>query len=338
MSVTRYSSTDSSAPTICKTAGSIITFFDSVLVTGYGTKSSCGWTKVTGNGSTLAVYKAPTAMGNFYMFARDDITANHGATAYWLAGVRFMWGGTVTGINSGTGTKWPFGIDFGNSMILTETNNWQAICKTTTSLATSTNVRWDLINHDTRGFYLWIDQFNETATAKPTNATFYAIVRPKMLFGITDTAVLTMFRNTAVGSPNWTPWDLTFSQNMSNMDTRYHHKNLFNYRNNNTGIVVDYMQGIRSITNSEYLGNAGSNYAAYPSLDGNMHVTDVHLFTPQDEYGIPVCKLPGVLVPLHARPLDHYSTIAGSAPYASSNYIAWCAHQGQVLIDLTDNW
>jgi uncharacterized protein (DUF1501 family) len=37
-------------------------------------------------------------------------------------------------------------------------------------------------------------------------------------------------------------------------------------------------------------------------------------------------------------PLNQYDTIAGSAPYASSNYVAWCANSGQILVDTTDNW
>src|SRR5512139_3780300 len=70
MSVTVYKSTDSSAPQITRTAGSFITFCDAVLVTGYGTKSSANWTKITSSG-TYAAYRAPTSLGSIYMIVSD---------------------------------------------------------------------------------------------------------------------------------------------------------------------------------------------------------------------------------------------------------------------------
>ncbi len=338
MSVTVYSSTDSSAPTIARTAGAMITFFDKVLVSGYGTQSSCGWTKLYGDtAGTQAVYKSPSALGDFSMFVFDDVSSTY---SHWWALTRFC-AGTATGLTSCNTTKWPMGSGYGVGFTYTDSQMWQAIVKTTTNLATTTAVRWSLINNTSRGFYLWIDQYNETAVTKPSVATFYSVVRPKMLYGVTDTAILTIFRSIGTGSINWFPWDLAYpSQNISGMDTRYVHKTLYNYNNNGSIALVDYLRSPNTITGGDYVGAAATNYAVYPSIDGNMQVTDINMGGMDDGYtrGSIICRLPGILMPLHNKPLNHGDTIAGSSPYASSNYVAWCAHSGQVLIDTTDNW
>lgn len=56
MTVKVYYSTDASAPTLNGTAGSLINLLDAVLVNGYGSKTSLGWTKKY-TGTNKAVYQ-----------------------------------------------------------------------------------------------------------------------------------------------------------------------------------------------------------------------------------------------------------------------------------------
>jgi len=330
MSVTIYSSTDTSAPTISRTNNCMIPFLDAVLVSGYGTQSSCGWTKSYSNGTDSAVYKAPTALGNFYMFVED---AGVVASNYYTK-VRFA--ESASGISTSSGVEWPIpgGYDIPPSDTSSYQYSWAAIVKTTTNLATSTNVRWSLINNSSKGFYLWVDILNETASAKPTSASIYYCVKPTMLYTSYAGEILTGFRYATTSHG----WDLAIPTFMTNLDTRYYWKTIYKffgkpYLTQN----VDYMGGSRVVTGQDYLGAAVTNYGGYPYITGDMLVSDISLYF-EGEHGIPVAKLPGILQPLHNRPLNHLDTLVGSSPYASSTYVVWCCASGQVLIDTTDNW
>jgi hypothetical protein len=57
---TIYRYTDTSAPTVNGTAGSLITLLQACLVTGYGSKSGAGWTAQGWNTSTQAAWKMGT--------------------------------------------------------------------------------------------------------------------------------------------------------------------------------------------------------------------------------------------------------------------------------------
>lgn len=70
MAVTRYASTDGSAPTITGQAGSLVAALDAILVTGYGAKPAAGWTK-TFTGTNGAVFR-PGAGTQYYFNVNDN--------------------------------------------------------------------------------------------------------------------------------------------------------------------------------------------------------------------------------------------------------------------------
>jgi len=72
MAITVYSPLDASAPTIGDTAGMGITFFDAILVNGYGSKPSQGWTKAF-SGTNKAAYLHPS--GEFYLRVDHSATS-----------------------------------------------------------------------------------------------------------------------------------------------------------------------------------------------------------------------------------------------------------------------
>lgn len=71
MAVTVYKSTDTSAPTLNGTTGSLIALLDAVLVNGYGSKSAAGWTKAF-SGTNLAVYRNSPTQGTGHYLSIDD--------------------------------------------------------------------------------------------------------------------------------------------------------------------------------------------------------------------------------------------------------------------------
>lgn len=67
MAVTKYMSSDSGAPIMNGTQGSLVNVLDAILVNGYGSKSPAGWTKPF-SGTSKAVYRnSPlTGTGTYY--------------------------------------------------------------------------------------------------------------------------------------------------------------------------------------------------------------------------------------------------------------------------------
>lgn len=135
MAITVYRSTDTSAPTMSGTIGSLITVLDACLINGYGTQTAAGWTKPF-SGTNLAVYRmastSPPATG---MYLRVDDTA---AQVSRVRGYQSM-----SDVNTGT---IPFPTD---AQLL----GGLALRKSVTAAATARP--WVLVA-DNRGFYLFI--------------------------------------------------------------------------------------------------------------------------------------------------------------------------------------
>lgn len=78
MAVTVYRSTDSSAPTLSGTVGSLVALLDACLVNGYGSKTAAGWTKpfTATNG---AVFRPGSGVQHYFHI--DDNSPNATAAA-----------------------------------------------------------------------------------------------------------------------------------------------------------------------------------------------------------------------------------------------------------------
>jgi len=153
MTITVYRSTDTSAPTMSGTIGSMITVLDACLITGYGSQPAAGWTKPY-SGTNLAVYRmAATASPATGMYLRVDDTAAQVARIRGFA--------AMSDVNTGTN---PFPID-------AQVSGGLSMRKSITAAATARP--WVLIADD-RGFYLFV-QGNQT------------------VFGLTDSSDTAMF-------------------------------------------------------------------------------------------------------------------------------------------------
>lgn len=97
MATITYKSTDASAPSLSGTVGSLIALLDAVLVNGYGSKPSAGWSKVYSD-TNKAVYRAP-AGNRFYLRVLDDGSdGTHGAKVATIRGYE-----TMSDVDTGTG-------------------------------------------------------------------------------------------------------------------------------------------------------------------------------------------------------------------------------------------
>lgn len=80
MPATLYLSTDSGAPVLNTTAGSLIALLDAVLVNGYGSKPAAGWTKAFSGTNKAAYRNGATAKARSY-FRVDDSNAGYATLA-----------------------------------------------------------------------------------------------------------------------------------------------------------------------------------------------------------------------------------------------------------------
>lgn len=102
MTVRVYKSTDSGAPTITRSLGSLIALLDACLVNGYGSKAAAGWTK-SFSGTNKAIYRQGTGSSQRYLYVDDSVSADYATvigatiatsiTAYsdlFPTGIRYM--------------------------------------------------------------------------------------------------------------------------------------------------------------------------------------------------------------------------------------------------------
>ncbi|MBU6231534.1 hypothetical protein KGP36_02600 [Patescibacteria group bacterium] len=74
---TQYFSTDASAPSLTQADGSLLTVLDAILVNGYGTKPSAGWTKAFTNGTDISVYQAPSGVRHYMQVVDNQIASTY---------------------------------------------------------------------------------------------------------------------------------------------------------------------------------------------------------------------------------------------------------------------
>ena len=131
MTVKYFLSTDSGAPTLSGTIGSLIGVLDACLVNGYGSKTSLGWTKPF-SGTNLAAYKQ-TSGSEFYCRVADT-----GAQSATAAGFE-----TMSDINTGT-NRFPTTGQLSSGVYLYK------------SSSANSNARGWLLVGDEKRFYLFV--------------------------------------------------------------------------------------------------------------------------------------------------------------------------------------
>lgn len=107
------SSFDVGAPVLSETVGSLIPIFDAVLVTGYGSQTSLGWTKEF-TGTNKAVYRSSGASTN--LFYRFDDTLNVDGNAGFIRCVVTVYE-SMSDIDNGSGLCGTFSITHGDAYV-----------------------------------------------------------------------------------------------------------------------------------------------------------------------------------------------------------------------------
>lgn len=138
MPATLYQSTDSGAPQLTATAGSLIQVLDAVLVNGYGSKSPAGWTKEF-SGTNTAVYRNGPDSAARTFFRIEDISGSYAT----VVGYHDM-----TDINTGT-YRIPSNTSYTTNLgrqIYTSSPHWLALADSKTLfLSYNTNASNDRV-------------------------------------------------------------------------------------------------------------------------------------------------------------------------------------------------
>lgn len=140
-----YSSTDTDAPVLLLANGSLIALLDAVLVNGYGTKISAGWSKAFSGTYKAAYTPAASAMNNILYRFDDSLPTNGGG--YMRSTIQTY--ETMSSIDEGSGGS--------------------PLCYIPKAYYTEGSARPWIIIADSYGFHLWID----TRTAVSTEKTYH---------------------------------------------------------------------------------------------------------------------------------------------------------------------
>lgn len=144
MAVTVYKSSDTSAPTLSGTAGSLIGVLDACLVNGYGSKTAAGWTKPF-SGTNTAVY-LPSA--GHYLDFNDNAAGTGGAKEATVRGYE-----TMTAVATGTGPFPTTSQVAAPGLFIHKSATADATARGWVVLADSTTFYLFILSGDTAGLY-----------------------------------------------------------------------------------------------------------------------------------------------------------------------------------------
>jgi hypothetical protein len=148
---TFYSSADASAPTLNGVAGSLVTVLDAILVNGYGSNASAGWT-ISGSGPSSAANQRAYKLGSGtqFHFSVDDNAPNIANEAR-IRGFESVSSGTV---GSGQFPSTAQGIGSAGFLCARKSNTASAAARQWVAFADSRTLYFFSSTTDTAGAYL----------------------------------------------------------------------------------------------------------------------------------------------------------------------------------------
>lgn len=147
MAVTLYRSTDTSAPTLSGTVGSLVALLDACLVVGYGSKTAAGWTKPF-TATNKAVFRA--GGGNQFYLDVDDAAP---AATPLAREARLRGYETMSAVATGTG-PFPTVAQIAGGCTIRKSTTADATARSWVILADNKTVYIFIASADTANVYL----------------------------------------------------------------------------------------------------------------------------------------------------------------------------------------
>lgn len=331
MTVRVYRSSDTSAPVLNATAGSMITVLDAVLVNGYGSKTALGWTKPF-SGTNTASYKQPAGTTNgFYLDVND---ANPNADTNKSA--RVLGYEAMTAVATGTN---PF------PTVAQKSTAVQWVKSTETVVATP--VSWVIVGTN-KFFFMWVKKVS-TDVGSPGGDIGALQGFGDVLSYKTADAYNTMICGVSTASNPATAAELQLVT--SNISLTASIPGTFmtrSYTQTGTAVAIgQHCDAHKLSTSAGAFGYSNASQALpYPNgPDTSLYTSSiwVHEASIRELRGI----IPGIYAILHDRPLTTGNTFTGGVgtPLAgktlevfSCGYSTGAGGYGQILLETSDTW
>ncbi|MBF0427065.1 MAG: hypothetical protein HQL66_14725 [Magnetococcales bacterium] len=315
MAAALFKSTDTSAPALSGSAGSLLALLDACLVNGYGSKSAAGWSKEF-SGTNLAVYR-PGAGTRRYLRIDDTGPGAGGAREARAFGYESM-----SDLNTGL-FPFPTADQMGNGIFI----------RKSTSLDTTARAWWLLA--DNKRFYLFVDPADLTAQNCVTSFFFGDIFSLKTggddyCCGIIGRAVEN--NNSAAFDhfgwvSNYVPYTLNghyLARTYTGLGTSIA-----------IGKVIDSGKTGYSTGNNNFIAGAVGALTGPNPVDGGLYLSPLWINEPYVLRG----RLLGVWAPCHVRPFNHQDTFAGAGDMSGKSFLVlntW--NGGQLILETSDTW
>lgn len=303
---TVYRSSDTSAPVLNGTVGSLVALLDACLVNGYGSKTALGFTK-SFSATNKASYRQPTAGANGFYLDVDDSIGNYAR----LRGYE-----TMSAVATGAG---PFPTD-------TQISGGLYLAKTDQAAGNSTARPWVLVGN-AKFFALFVNVDASAASGNGNLAIFGDYTNYKSGDAY-STILIAGTGSSSTGTPA--------AQVVATVGTALSgHYSPRSYTQVGSSIPMGKHINYAESAGASYVGGAGS--ALPRPITGSYVVGPIILDEPAatDSRG----ELPGLWAPLHARPLTHGDTLAGTGTYAGKTFEAFNVYSnGQLWLETSNTW
>jgi hypothetical protein len=297
-----YYSTDSSAPVLSGTTGSLITLLDAVLVNGYGSRQAAGWTKPYSDaGAYKAVFRQGGGNQKYLRVLDDGITIN-----VRHANVRYYY--DMSDVNTGTGETPSSSV----------ANNFHK------SFTADSVVRpWVIIATD-RSFYFFVNLDSATKTC----IFFFGDISENIYdrFNLTIICASNYNSTNSISGSYSQLTELTSSASADGVNHGYLYDHFYR-----SAISLKKFGNYNYSKSAVCFGGAGQ---PYPNpADSKLHMGRIYIQT--DNHGV-LGILPGLWNPYHLRPLTHGDTFSA----LDKQFIVLdCENNlGQCFIELSNTW
>ena len=318
-----YTSLDAGAPQTTTSAGSVLAILEACLVTGYGAKTSLGWTKQF-SGTNKAVFRPQT--GNRFYLRVDDTVAARGAI---IVGYK-----TMTSVDVGTGL-FPMVSSTGYDAL----NPGYFLNSVSTRYA---GMYWELIGTTSGFVFYFYDASTFSGTASGTSNKgcigLFGDFVPMMAGDATSTVVGGNLTNSSSATGVYHIASLSSSSRFKNFSAAG------SLGNPNSPIylraVSDAALAASGGSGASGSGAAGTASIAFPNgPGGGLFFSPIYLI---DDSFTPAATIRGRLYGIHASyhnnaSFTHGDTFTGTGDYAGRQFRVWKVYNGVVFVETT-NW
>lgn len=307
MTVRAYYSTDTSAPVLSGTVGSLIAVLDACLVNGYGAKAGAGWSKPF-SGTNLAAYQQGSG-GSSHLLRVDDTNA----TAARVVGYE-----TMSDVNTGV-NPFPSSAQFSGGTYVVKSSAASSVARPWIIVATS------------NAFYLYVGDSDTTIASAGTGQrqiAFFGKFVSNKAGDAFNTALISGTTSGATGS-----YFGVLGSGLQNATAGHF-------------IARSHTQIGQAITaNKTSDSGVGTlsgavTAASYPDpVSGGMLMSPVHI---NESSGVRRGKLPGLYALLHNLPGQCGDTFSGTGSLAGKSFIllnvANSSSAGRIALETSDTW